>query len=265
MTNALDDLRADLVAEQEALDVVVASIDDDQWQLATPSPGWTVADQIGHLTFFDRSAVTAITDGEKFREELSALIDGIASDGLDDFTLRSYRALTSAELLERWRGNRQLLNEAARTLTDGSRLPWYGPSMSAKSFLSARLMETWAHGTDVVDTLTATRPATDRLRHIAKLGYLTRAWSYGVRGDEVPQGDIRVELIGPSGDLWSWGPDDADERVSGSAEEFCLVVTQRRHVDDTSLTYGELGREWLVRAQAFAGGPSDGPQPRGNT
>jgi uncharacterized protein (TIGR03084 family) len=265
VTNALDELRGELVAEQESLDVVVASIDDDQWRLATPSPGWTVADQISHLTFFDRSAVTAITDGDQFQEELSALIEGVASDGLDNFTLRSYRALTSSELLERWRHNRQLLDEAAQTLTDNSRLPWYGPSMSAKSFLSARLMETWAHGTDIVDALNAARLATDRLRHIAKLGYLTRAWSYGVRGDDVPTGEIRVELIGPSGDAWSWGPDDAEDLVSGSAEEFCLVVTQRRHVDDTSLTYGELGRDWLLRAQAFAGGPSKGPQPRGNT
>jgi uncharacterized protein (TIGR03084 family) len=80
----------------------------------------------------------------------------------------------------------------------------------------------------------------------------------------VPTEDIRVDLIGPSGDVWSWGPDDADESVTGSAEEFCLVVTQRRHVDDTSLKYGELGRDWLIRAQAFAGGPSEGPQPKGN-
>jgi uncharacterized protein (TIGR03084 family) len=264
VTSALDDLRSELGAEQEALDAVVASIDDDQWRWPTPSPGWTVADQIGHLAFFDRSAATAITDVEKFREELNALIDAIASDGLDDFTLRSYREMKGSELLERWRQNRKLLNEAAQTLTDDSRLPWYGPSMSAKSFLSARLMETWAHGTDVVDALKTTRPATDRLRHIAKLGYLTRAWSYGVRGKDVPTEDIRVDLIGPSGDVWSWGPDDADESVTGSAEEFCLVVTQRRHVDDTSLKYGELGRDWLIRAQAFAGGPSEGPQPKGN-
>jgi uncharacterized protein (TIGR03084 family) len=97
------------------------------------------------------------------------------------------------------------------------------------------------------------------------LGYLTRAWSYGVRGEDVPVGEVRVELRSPSGALWTWGPEDADERVTGSAEEFCLVVTQRRHVDDTSLQYGELGRDWLVRAQAFAGGPSVGPPPRSST
>jgi uncharacterized protein (TIGR03084 family) len=262
MTTDLDTLRSDLVAEQDALDDVVAAINDDRWRSATPSPGWTVADQIGHLTFFDRSAASSILDPEKFREELDALIEHASSDGIDEFTLRTYRAMSAPELLGAWREGRKVLEQAASTLDEETRLPWYGPSMGAKSFLSARLMETWAHGTDIVDALKATRPATDRLRHVAQLGYLTRAWSYRVRGDDAPKDDIRVELLGPSGDLWTWGPEDAKERVTGPAEEFCLVVTQRRHVDDTSLGYGELGREWLVRAQAFAGGPSDGPPPR---
>jgi uncharacterized protein (TIGR03084 family) len=261
MSDALDQLQRDLVAEQAALDVVVANIDNDQWQWATPSPNWSVADQIGHLTFFDHSAATAIVDPARFQEELATLIDAAANDTIDNVTLRGYRALTSTDLLDAWREGRQLLEAAALTLSDETRLPWYGPSMSAKSFLTARLMETWAHGTDIVDALGATRPATDRLRHVAQLGYLTRVWSYRVRGDDVPEGDIRVELRGPSGDLWTWGPEGA-ETVTGSAEEFCLVVTQRRHVDDTSLQYGDLGRDWLLRAQAFAGGPSTGPLPR---
>jgi uncharacterized protein (TIGR03084 family) len=264
MTDLLEQLRIDVVAEQEALDLVVANIASDDWQRATPSPGWTVADQIGHLTFFDHSAVTAIVDPALFKEELSALLDAATNDSIDNVTLRGYRALSSSDLLEAWREGRRLLHAAALTLSDETRLPWYGPSMSAKSFLTARLMETWAHGTDIVDALGATRPATDRLRHIAQLGYLTRAWSYSVRGEDVPAGEIRVALQGLSGVLWAWGPEDADEKLTGSAEEFCLVVTQRRHVDDTSLQYGELGRDWLIRAQAFAGGPSTGPLPRSN-
>jgi uncharacterized protein (TIGR03084 family) len=265
MTSALDALRADLVAEQGALDDVVANITDNEWRLMTASPGWTVADQISHLTFFDTSAATAISDPAKFHEDLSELIEGSSGEGIDDFTLHAYRSLSSQELLGAWREARRVLDEAAATLTEETRVPWYGPSMGAKSFLSARLMETWAHGTDVVDVLGATRPVTDRLRHVAQLGYLTRAWSYRVRGENAPEGDVRVELLGPSGDLWSWGPNDTDEKVTGSAEEFCLVVTQRRHVDDTALSYGDLGRDWLIRAQCFAGGPSDGPRPKGGT
>jgi uncharacterized protein (TIGR03084 family) len=131
--------------------------------------------------------------------------------------------------------------------------------MGAKSFLSARLMETWAHGTDVVDALKASRPATERLIHVAQLGYNTRRWSYQVRGDTMPPGEVRLELQSPAGATWTWGPDAADDTVSGLAEEFCLVVTQRRHVEDTSLTAGALGADWLIRAQAFAGAPTSGP------
>jgi uncharacterized protein (TIGR03084 family) len=136
--------------------------------------------------------------------------------------------------------------------------------MGAKSFLSARLMETWAHGTDVVDALDAFCPPTERLIHVAQLGYNTRRWSYQVRGDSVPDGEVRLELLSPAGATWVFGPEDADDTVSGLAEEFCLVVTQRLHVEDTSLTAGALGTGWLIRAQAFAGAPTSGPARTGS-
>jgi uncharacterized protein (TIGR03084 family) len=262
----LSDIRADLAAEQAALDDVVGALRDDQWALATPSPGWSVADQVGHLTYFDGTAVQAITDPDRFvavRDELIRAVLSGEGPGPDELVLGVYRAMTPAELLAAWRQNRRVLADAAASLNDEDRVIWYGPSMSAKSFLTARLMETWAHGQDIVDTVGATRPASDRLRHIAQLGFITRGWSYTNRGEEVPAGTIRLELVAPSGEAWVWGPVDADDTVRGSAEEFCLVVTQRRHLDDTELDTGDLGRHWLLRAQAFAGGASDGPAPRG--
>jgi uncharacterized protein (TIGR03084 family) len=126
-------------------------------------------------------------------------------------------------------------------------------------------METWAHGTDVAGALQVERTATDRLRHVARLGYLTRAWSYRVRGEDLPSGDVRLVLTAPAGDLWTWGPRDAEDTVTGPAEEFCLVVTQRRHVKDTTIVAGDLGYHWLERAQAFAGAASEGPPPRRST
>jgi uncharacterized protein (TIGR03084 family) len=135
--------------------------------------------------------------------------------------------------------------------------------MGAKSFLTARLMECWAHGQDVLDALGVERTATDRLRHVARLGFITRGWSYANRGLEPPPGEVRVELAGPSGESWCFGPEDAPSAVTGPALDFCLVVTQRRHVDDTDLRItGEVARDWLEKAQAFAGPPTDGPTPR---
>jgi uncharacterized protein (TIGR03084 family) len=261
----LDRLRADLIAEQDALEAIVVELNEAQWELPTPSPGWDVADQIGHLTYFDGTAATAITDPEAFSAEMRALF-AAATDGIDrgdDFTLGRFKALSRAAQVDAWRTNRQRLASAAAALGDGTRVAWYGPSMGAKSFLTARLMEVWAHGQDIVDTVGASRVASDRLRHVAQLGYITRGWSYSVRGETAPDGDIRLELSSPSGETWAWGPDDAHDTVSGPAEDFCLVVTQRRHVDDTQLRSGELGRHWLLRAQAFAGGPTDVPAPRG--
>jgi uncharacterized protein (TIGR03084 family) len=260
----LDEVRRDLVAEQEALDLIVAALEPGQWSLPTPSPGWDITDQLGHLTFFDGTAALAISDPDAFAAGARVLFTAGTDEsiGFDQFTLGSFRELSRADRLEAWRGNRRILADAAATLVPGRRVAWYGPSMGASSFVTARLMEVWAHGTDIVDTVGAVREPTDRLRHIAQLGFITRKWSYTVRGEDVPEGDVRVELEAPSGARWAFGPEEAADVVAGSAEDFCLVVTQRRHVDDTDLVAGELGRHWLLRAQAFAGGPTNPPARR---
>lgn len=270
MTVDVRSLVTDLTAEQEALDAVVDRLRDDQWDRPTPSPGWTIADQIAHLTYFDAAATTAIADPPAFVAQRDALLAEVLGEGgsMDDATLGEYRTMAPPVLLAAWRENRRRLTEAAAGLADTDRVEWYGPSMGAKSFLTARLMETWAHGQDVVDAalemgVDAAREPTDRLRHIAQLGVITRGWSYVNRGMEAPAGDVRVELEAPSGDTWAWGPEDAADSVRGPAEDFCLVVTQRRHVDDTALIVeGDAARGWMSKAQAFAGGPSTGPAPR---
>jgi uncharacterized protein (TIGR03084 family) len=259
MTSSMQSLINDLCAEQDALDVVVAHISEAQWQVPTPSPGWRVADQIAHLTYFDEAAATAVLDPERFRAERDVLFTRAIEVGIDEHSLAPLRLLNGRQLLERWRIARGILGDAAAGLTEGMRVEWFGPSMGAKSFLSARLMETWAHGTDVVDALDAYRAPTDRLIHVAQLGYNTRRWSYQVRDETMPEGDVRLELRSPTGATWTWGPESADDTVCGLAEEFCLVVTQRRHVANTSLAAGALGMDWLNRAQAFAGAPTSGP------
>jgi uncharacterized protein (TIGR03084 family) len=259
--SGVPELRRDLVAEQNSLDDVVGNLNVEQWSRATASPGWSVFDQIAHLAYFDGRASIAISDPEQFRRELHEMLARTANESIDEITLGLLRSLSPNDLVACWRENRQLLDGAANSLTDDSRVAWYGPSMGAKSFLTARLMETWAHGVDVVDALGVTREPTDRLRHVAQLGFITRQWSYTVRGETPPDGAVRLELEGPRGDAWRWGPDDAEDSIQGSAEEFCLVVTQRRHPSDTSLSTGELGTHWLQRAQAFAGAPSEGPRP----
>ncbi len=255
-------LAADLAAEHAALDAIVEVLDPAQWATATPSPGWTVADQIGHLAYFDRTAVVAIEDPDGFAELRDALFAAALGDpgAADDLTLAEARSMTPTELLERWRVGRAELLTAAAGLGDQDRVVWYGPSMSARSFLTARLMETWAHGQDVVDAVGAHRPVTDRLFHVAQMGVITRGWSHLNRGEEPPDAEVRVELTSPDGTTRRWGSDDAPQSISGPLGDFCLVVTQRRHVDSTALeVVGDDARAWMVRAQAFAGPATTGP------
>jgi uncharacterized protein (TIGR03084 family) len=134
--------------------------------------------------------------------------------------------------------------------------------MSAASSITARIMETWAHGQDVADALEATRTPTDRLRHVAFIGARALPNSYQARGLAVPDTAVRVELRAPSGDLWAFGPEGAPDTVRGPALDFCLVVTQRRHPDDLDLeVHGPVAGEWMSIAQAFAGPPGSGRRP----
>ena len=260
----LADLLHDLLEEQQSLDEIVAGLDDGQWDWPTASPRWSVTDQIGHLCYFDGAAALAIRDPEAFSAGARGLMEAslVSETSGDDFTLGDFRRLGPADRLERWRRGRSELAQAAGTLGERDRVRWYGPSMGAKSFVTARLMEAWAHGTDVCDTAGSRREPSHRLRHVAQLGYITRSWTYVNRGLAPPEGDVRVELTAPSGELWTWGDADTagDDAVTGPALDFCLVVTQRRHVADTALRVaGEHAADWLSKAQAFAGPPTDGP------
>lgn len=256
------DVLADLLAEQEALDPIVAALSDADWDVPTASPRWSVVDQLAHLTYFDHSAAFAIEHPDRWSEETDRLWGALGGEAdIDALTLGPVRALPPSQRYDAWTLGRQELARAALALTDDGRVPWYGPSMGAKSFLTARLMECWAHGQDIVDAVGAERPASDRLRHIAQLGYLTRGWSYINRKLDPPDGEIRLELEAPTGASWVWGPEDgAVGAVRGRAEDFCLVVTQRRSLDDVSLALdGPAAHEWMGIAQAFAGPPTDGP------
>ena len=117
---------------------------------------------------------------------------------------------------------------------------------------TGRLMETWTHSHDLADSFGVEYPRTDRLRNIAHLGVVTRDFSYVNRGLEPPNEPVRVELTSPSGDLWSWGPDDATNIVTASAYEFCKVLTRRTPlIESTIETTGTLATEWMEIAQPW--------------
>ncbi len=256
MASILENVIDDLAAEQRALEVVLERLRPDAWELPTHAPGWAARDQVAHLAQFDETATLAIRDPERFKTNLRQPENSEAA------YLARARALSSTELLAKWREASNTLIEAARTIDPAARIPWAGPAMSSVSFITARLMEAWSHGLDVVDVVGIERPDTDRLRHVAFIGVRARPYSYSNRGMQLPPVPIRVSLMAPSGATWELGEASVENVVRGSATDFCRVVTRRRHIADTELEVtGPAAKEWLGIAQAFAGPPGEGRQP----
>ena len=261
MSDAFAQVVDDLGAEHAALRTVLESVPFAAWEKDTHAPGWAIRDQVTHLAYFDETAMTAIADSEKFVAD-AAKMNSQVSTGGDPAYLVEARTRPAPEILAWWQDASARLVEAARGLDASRRMPWYGPPMAATSFVTARLMECWSHGLDVVDVAGVTREATDRLRHVAFLGVRTRNFSYVTRGLEPNTEAMRVELLAPSGELWVFGELDAENSVKGPAIDFCQVVTQRRNVADTELAVsGEAAAEWMRYAQAFAGPPGAGRKP----
>lgn len=248
---------ADLRAESDDLDALVADLPPERWTTPTPAAGWTIAHQIAHLLWTDRVALMSVIDEPAFNVVLGeAAKDPI---GFVDAAAEELSATPPQELLTDWRQTRNRLHDALLEVPEGRKLPWFGPPMSAPSMATARLMETWAHGLDVADALGVDRPATERLKSIAHIGVRTRDFAFSVNGLAPPADPFRVELRAPDGSTWAWGAEDAAQRVTGSAEDFCMLVTQRRPRSELDVTAdGEDAERWLGIAQAFAGPPGAG-------
>ncbi len=257
MSSLLDGILGDLATETGRLESLVADLPEAGWRVPTPAPGWDVATQIAHLAWTDEAALAAATDKERW--------DALVVEALADPEHATDRAALTggiaapAALLNRWRTARIRLVDTLRAYPAGRKMPWYGPPMSATSMATARFMETWAHSLDVHAALGADAEVTDRIRHVAHLGVRTRDFAFSVHRTPPPTEEFRIDLTAPSGDLWSWGPEEAVQTVTGSAYDFCLLVTQRVHRADTALVAtGRDANLWLNIAQAFAGPPGEG-------
>jgi uncharacterized protein (TIGR03084 family) len=257
----LDRLLADLAAESADLDARVADLPAADWALPTPAVGWTIAHQIAHLAWTDAWAVRAATAPADFTAmaEEARRRDGarFIDDGADEGARRSAPTLLAA-----WRTGRAELADALAAVPPDTPVPWFGPPMKPASLATARIMETWAHGQDVADALGQRRRPTARLHHIAHIGIRTRGFSFAAHGLPDPGVPVRVELSAPDGTVWTWDDASAADRVTGPAEDFCLLVTQRRHPSDLAIkATGPVAEQWLTVAQAFAGPPGTGREP----
>jgi uncharacterized protein (TIGR03084 family) len=260
----LNEVVDDLAAEQLELDSLLNRISAEQWDLVTPAAPWTIRDTISHLAFFDERQTQAILDPQGFADEINQRMTG-GTDQYMDIGIARGREMPPAAVLTWWRQAREAEIAAFVPLDPQERLPWFGPPMRAASAVAARIMETWAHGQDVYDTLGESRAPTTRLFHVAELGVKTFSWSFSNRGLDVPDSRVRVALQGPDGTERAWN-EESTEAITGPVEDFCLVVAQRRHHLDTDLAIvGEVARRWMEIAQVFAGPPGPGRLPTQRT
>jgi enediyne biosynthesis protein E11 len=256
----LQNVFADLAAEGEEVDRLVAGIDAAQLELPTPAPGWTVANQIAHLAFIFRLAGLAASDAETFE----ALTAPAAHDfnGAVNAALADYAGDSPEVLLSRWRAERDACVKALSAVPAGQTVPWLVNPLPPTILACAGIMELFGHGQDIADALGIDRKPTDRLGHLVGFAVLTRDFGYQTHGLTPPDTEFRFEITAPSGELWAFGPEDSEQRVTGPAYDFCLLVTRRRHRDDLAITAsGTEADRWLDIAQAYRGPAGDGRAP----
>jgi uncharacterized protein (TIGR03084 family) len=251
---------SDLRAEGDELHALLGTLDEVTWWQPTPFKGWTPFDVIVHLHFADRLAQLAVSDPDEFQRQLLARRVGRPPPPAQQRELLDTRE--PKVLLGQWRDCLHRLCDLLAPIEPETRIGWVGPSMGARTFATARLMEVWAHGQDVYDLLRRPRVHRDRIRAIAELGVRTFSFTFANRGLAPPGVKPHVRLTGPSGAVWEWNRADDSNRITGRAVEFCQVVTQGRNILDTKLeVVGNAASQWMSIAQCFAGAPSDPPRP----
>ncbi|MEM1313321.1 MAG: TIGR03084 family metal-binding protein [Pseudomonadota bacterium] len=251
----------DFLEETETLAALLADLEEPRWALKTQFKGWTINDVIAHLRFWTRGADMALTDPGAFAELAAAVSKGLAGGNLRQVENGILADLTGRALFDVWLGEAMSVAARWRDVDPKTRVPWVnGLEMSARSSMTARQMETWAHGHEIFDRLGAVREETDRIRNIVVLGVNTYGFAFKLRGMEPPGPMPQVVLTAPSGAEWVHG-EAGNGRVVGSAVAFAEVVTQTRAFADVDLrAEGAAAEAWMAVAQCFAGKPEAPPE-----
>lgn len=253
----------DFRAESRALHALIAPLDGAGMAQATAFKGWTLDAVIQHLHLFNHAVILSVRDPDAMAALLAPMRKAMAEGRtMVQWTDEHLDGLSGPALVEAWAETCEAVADAFLGVDPKARLKWAGPDMSARSSITARLMETWAHGQEIYDRLGHVRQDADRIRNIAVLGVNTYGWTFANRGEAVPEPKPFVRLDAPSGAVWEFGEASEAERVEGSATEFCQVVCQTRNIADTGIrTTGPNATRWMAIAQCFAGKPETPPAP----
>ncbi len=228
----------------------------------TQFKNWTINDVIGHIHIFNFAANLSLTAPKKFLEFILP-IKMVISNGCSSLEVQKtwLAGASGPELLEKWWSEVEKVSYNFSHVDPKQRLKWVGPDMSARSSITARQMETWAHGHEIFDVLGKERVEHDRIKNIVHLGIATFEWTFKNRRLPIPRKVPFVKLLSPSGKSWEWNTPSETSRIEGTATDFVSVVTQTRNVLDTDLKLtGKVAKQWLSIAQCFAGPPEEPPK-----
>ena len=253
----------DFLEECLAVEALLQTVQSNEFEQKTQFKGWTITMILQHLFFFDRLALKSATDEAAFDAEWADFMRVCEND--DDLVRATnivLDGLNGQALFNAWRDGFRDVAEAFASIDPKARVKWVGPSMSARSSITARLMETWSHAQAIYDVLGQTRQNADRIKNIAILGVNTFGWTHKNRNEDIPDQMPHVVLAAPSGEIWEWGTPSETDMIQGPAEDFCMVVTQTRNIADTRLKItGPVASHWMAVAQCFAGPPRTPPAP----
>lgn len=240
------EILSDLVAEQQFLDQSLQRIPIKLWDKVTPAKPWTVRDTIAHLADFAELAADALTGGNRVKEYQNAS----DLDALRQRAIEKGRSMRPQDVIEWWRAGRAKVVEPLSHMSADDRVEWIAGSMGAKTFATFRLMETWAHGLDIYQTLDIEVEDTPRIRHVCWLGWKTLPYAFKTAG--LDYSPVRVEVIGPGYAKWVYGPDDTEDLIKGPASDWARVVVRRLPPEKSRLKVtGEVAAKAIEVAQAY--------------
>ncbi|QDG76335.1 TIGR03084 family metal-binding protein [Labrenzia sp. PHM005] len=251
----------DFSDECQTLEALLRPLSEGAFETSTGFKNWTFNNILRHLHVWNYAAYLSLADPESFRSWINVALKAVSAGRFTEFEAQELNGASGHSLLDLWS---EFSQETARHFADvdpSLRVEWAGPSMSARSSMSARHMETWAHAQAIYDALGVDRVSSDSIKNIVVIGVNTYDWTFKNRGMAVPQPKPLLELVAPSGAPWTFGDPSEEERITGQAEEFCQVVTQTRNIADTNLkTIGDNAAKWMSIAQCFAGPPVEPPK-----
>ncbi len=249
--------------ECESLDLLYSGLSKADWQQPTLFRQWTPEDILIHLHFWNYAADLSLQQPAEFESLFATVANGMKTEGMRPVENRTITE-RGTDLLDVWRSHYRTMAEHWAPLDARLRVKWAGPDMSVRSSITARQMETWAHGQAVFDLVGQQREDTDRIKNIVVLGVNTYGWTYQVRKLQPPGPMPLLRLTSPEGNLWQYGDSeanaDSENLIEGSAVGFAQTVTQTRNVADTDLKVnGPVALDWMSKAQCFAGAATTPP------